>query len=80
MCRIKPNLTGGIFLPYVAVMNPLLLEIEAFMETHGFSHWQFGESAMNDKHFVEDLRNGRDIRQSTVRRVRDYMRGYRKVA
>lgn len=51
----------------------LLQEIEAFCAKHGFSDWQFGEMALRDKHFVRQLRDGRDLRMSTVERVRQKM-------
>jgi hypothetical protein len=58
-------------------MLTLLSEIELFMDTHRLSHWQFGQAALGDKHFVRQLRDGRDIRVSTERRVRDFMLTYR---
>jgi hypothetical protein len=57
-------------------MQTLLSEIELFMDTHGLSHWQFGKLALGDKHFVRQLREGRDIRVSTEGRVRSFMLTY----
>ena len=62
------------------MVNPLLSEIEAFLETHGLSHWQFGLGAVNDKHFVDDLRKGRRTWPETEQRVRDYMAGFKAAA
>jgi len=61
-------------------MNPLLSDIEAFIETHQMSPTQFGVAALRDKHFIRDLKRGRDIRLSTERRVRQFMLTYRAVA
>lgn len=58
-------------------MTTLLSDIELFMANHGLSQTKFGEIALADKHFVRQLRNGRDIRQSTERRVREFMLTYR---
>lgn len=54
----------------------LLNQIEAFRAKHGLSDWQFGELAINDKHFVRQLRAGRDVRMSTVKRVQSFMASY----
>ena len=43
------------------------------MDAHQLSEWQFGEQAVNDRHFVRQLRAGRDLRMSTVERVRRFM-------
>jgi hypothetical protein len=61
-------------------MNPLLNDIEAFIETHEMSPTQFGIAALRDKHFIRDLKNGRDIRLSTEQRVRRFMLTYRAAA
>lgn len=57
-------------------MSVLLSEIEAFCSFHELSEWQFGEMAMNDRHFIRQLREGRDVRVSTVERVRQFIAGY----
>ncbi len=57
-------------------MENILHEIEAFCERHGLSEWQFGELAMRDKPFVKQLRDGRDVRMSTVEKCRAFMAGY----
>lgn len=59
------------------VMNPLLADIEAFIETHGMSLTRFGIEALNDKHLIPQLRGGRELRQATERKVRSYMATYR---
>lgn len=54
----------------------LLLEIETFMEAHSLSESQFGLLSMKDKHFVRQLRDGRDIRLSTQGKVKQFMLSY----
>lgn len=57
-------------------MSTLLTEIEAFCTRHEMSEWQFGEAVLNDRHFIRQLREGRDVRLSTVTRVTDFIRDY----
>ena len=57
-------------------MTHLLSDVLAFCDAHGLSETRFGELALNDKPFVSQLRRGRDIRSSTEKRVRDYMRSH----
>lgn len=38
---------------------------------------RFGELAMNDKGFLFRLESGRDVRLSTVEKVRQFMASYR---
>ena len=57
-------------------METLIAQIESFMAAHGLSEWQFGEQAINDRHFVRQLREGRDLRMSTVSRVSAFMAEY----
>lgn len=58
-------------------MSTLLTDIEAFTQRHGMSEWAFGEAALNDRHFIRQLRDGRDIRFSTYGRVTKFMAEYR---
>ena len=57
-------------------MDSLISRIEVFMDANGLSEWQFGEAAMNDKHFVRQVRAGRDLRLSTLTRVDRFMSEY----
>jgi hypothetical protein len=57
-------------------METLLTEIEAFCERHSMSKWDFGEKALNDRPFVGQLENKRDIRFSTAQKLRDWMAAY----
>lgn len=54
-------------------MTSLLDDIIAFCEARELSEGQFGILALNDKNFVPQLREGRDIRFSTAERVRRFM-------
>jgi hypothetical protein len=54
-------------------MGTLIDEIEAFTKRHEMSEWAFGEAALNDRHFLRQLRAGRDIRMSTLEKVRGFM-------
>lgn len=54
-------------------MDELLADIAAFNAKHELTEWQFGELALNDRHFVRQLRAGRDIRLSTLDRVRAFI-------
>jgi hypothetical protein len=56
--------------------SPLLAEIETFIAAHGLAETTFGQKALGDKHFVKQLRAGRDIRLSTAGRVKTFMLTY----
>lgn len=58
-------------------MATLLDDVLAFCATHEMAESQFGTLALNDKNFVPQLREGRDIRFSTGERVRRFMVTYR---
>lgn len=57
-------------------MTTLIQQIEKFLAEQGISERQFGELAMNDSHFLRQLRTGRDIRMSTVEKVQQFMLSY----
>lgn len=58
-------------------MATLLSDIEGFCRRHSLSEWQFGELVLNDRHFIRQLREGRDLRLSTLAKVREFMTEYR---
>jgi hypothetical protein len=65
---------------YIAAMDirqQLVDEIDTFLARHLMTAADFGIAAMRDIAFVYKLRKGRDVRVSTVDRVRTYMAGYR---
>jgi aspartate carbamoyltransferase catalytic subunit len=61
-------------------METLIASIEAFCAEHSLSESQFGILALNDKNFIADIRGGRDLRLSTVERVKVWMAEYRPEA
>ena len=60
-------------------MIDLLKEIERFLERTGMSPTTFGQTVMGNPNFVFGLRNGRDYRKSTERKVMAYIKGARVV-
>ena len=59
-------------------MQPnLLTDIETFMSTHDLSATAFGVMALNDRHFVKQLRKGRRVWPETEVKVRGFMAKYR---
>jgi hypothetical protein len=57
-------------------MDTLITEIDTFTALHGINERDFGLQALNDKNFVPQLRAGRDVRVSTVVKVRDFMASF----
>lgn len=51
----------------------LIEEIEAFLSEQGMSATAFGQKALNDPPFVQQLRGGRDPKLSTAERCREFM-------
>ena len=58
-------------------MNPILSDIEAFLTSHGVSATRFGDLAMEDRHLVRQLRQGRRLWPETEAKVRTFMATYR---
>lgn len=57
--------------------DPLLAEIEGFLEEACMAPTAFGRDALNDPGFVFGLRAGRDCRRTTADRARAQMARYR---
>ena len=55
--------------PMDTFIASLLEQIGRYCEMHGISEKAFGLHAVNDGKFVADLRNGRDPRMRTIRKV-----------
>lgn len=51
----------------------LLQRIERYLRRSGTPVTRFGREALNDPRFVTDLRNGREVRSSTLARVAAYL-------
>lgn len=75
----KPGVDIGGKIPQCHEMT-LLAEIEKFCAEAGLSESQFGTLALNDKNFIPQLREGRDVRLSTVERVRAFIAAQEKAA
>lgn len=58
---------GGIYKVH------LLRDVEKYLKASNVAAARFGRDAMGDPRFVFDLRNGREPRQNTVRKVRAYL-------
>ena len=52
-------------------------EIEAFLIKTGMPAATFGRNALADPAFVFDMREGRDMKSSTIDKLREYMADYR---
>jgi hypothetical protein len=61
-------------------MANLIQDIDAFCESYKISASQFGLSALNDKPFVHQVRNGRRVWPETEAKVRQFMSSYRASA
>ena len=65
------------------IENPLaefLAEVDAFLSETGTAPTALGRGALGDPSFVNNLRDGRDCRLSTIARVREWMRAQRGTA
>jgi len=51
----------------------LLARVEKFLRESGVPPTRFGREAVHDPRFVFDLRNGREMRPATERRVAAYL-------
>lgn len=55
----------------------LLRKIEQFLRKHDMAYSRFGRDCMGDPRLMIDLRNGRELRRSTEKRIRDWMQDYK---
>ena len=55
------------------ILAELVAEIDAFLAGYGMSETAFGEAVFHDKHFVRELRRGRDCQASSIDRCRTYI-------
>lgn len=51
----------------------LLRDVEKYLKARDIAAARFGREAMGDPRFVFDLRNGREPRARTVRKIRAYL-------
>ena len=63
---------------YSMTMSTLLNDIETFLDTHKatISPTAFGDAAMNDRHLVRQLRNGRRLWPETEAKIKRFMASY----
>ncbi|WP_236574928.1 hypothetical protein [Sphingobium sp. S6] len=54
-------------------MTDLLQAVEAYLAQTGMAPTAFGDGALNDRHFVRQLRKGRRTFRDTEDRVRKFM-------
>jgi hypothetical protein len=52
--------------------------IERFLREQDLPPTKFGRLAVSDPRLVIDMRNGRQIRDDTRRRIEDFMQAYRR--
>lgn len=57
-------------------MSSFLDDVEAFLEKHQMAPTAFGVGALNDRHFVRQLRAGRRTWSETEEKVRGFMADY----
>jgi hypothetical protein len=57
-------------------MMTLLQQIEAFLERTDTSPTAFGQTVLNDPGFVFNLRTGRDPKESTAIKVREFIAAF----
>lgn len=60
--------------------HSILGEIEAFIAQHGMAESTFGREALGDWKLIAELRRGRDLRLSTVDRIRAFIESHQQVA
>ena len=51
----------------------LLQRVERYLRRSGMTPTRFGREALRDPRLVWDLRNGREPRPPTARRIRDFL-------
>ena len=60
--------------------HTLIAEIDAFLASQDMAESAFGKAAVGDPNFLQDLRAGRELRFSTMKRVRAFMDQYEGAA
>jgi hypothetical protein len=54
--------------------DPILAEIERFLEASGVTPTAFGHRALNDPTLVRELRAGRECKRATRARILDFIK------
>jgi hypothetical protein len=58
-------------------IDQIKVEISAFCELHEMQPTTFSKHVTGDGHLVADIYAGKDIRASTIDRIRNFMRTYK---
>jgi hypothetical protein len=56
--------------------DPVLPEVENFLQASQMTATAFGQKALNDPTLVHELRRGRECKMATRRRIRDFIRDF----
>jgi hypothetical protein len=57
-------------------LDPLLIDIEAYLGKTGMSAQAFGRATVNDSGFLTTLRRGREVRRKTRQRVLQFIQDH----
>lgn len=60
------------------IREQIIREVDDFLYESEIPPAIFGRDALGDSNFVGELRQGRDLRVSTIERLRDQMEYYRR--
>jgi hypothetical protein len=60
----------------VPATDPILLDVENFLQASQMTATAFGQRALNDPTLVHELRRGRECKMATRRRIRDFIREF----
>lgn len=56
--------------------DPILLDVESFLQASQMTATAFGQRALNDPTLVHELRRGRECKMATRRRIREFIRDF----
>ena len=56
--------------------DPVLPEVERFLEASQMTPTVFGRQALGDPNLVRDLREGRECKRATRQRIRTFMQSF----
>lgn len=71
-----PICSDAIMVTAMSTQESLVAEVNAFLARHGMKPPDFGKLAMNDLGFVYRLRDGLDVRASTIDKLRRFIAEY----
>lgn len=53
--------------------DPLLADVESFLEESGMTPTAFGAQALNDPTLVREMRSGRECKRATRAKIREFI-------